>query len=103
MPIPGLGVVKYHSWCRSKLGSKTLSLELGGFGITVNNVLPGATETGRLENIINTKAEKSGKKVAEVKAEMMGEIPAGHFGKPEDLAAAVAFLVSPSGGYINGD
>lgn len=50
--------------------SKTLANELGQFGITVNNVLPGATATERLTEIINNKAAKTGKSIEEV-AEMM--------------------------------
>lgn len=101
MPIPGLGVSNtirgaVASW------SKTLSAELAPFGITVNNVLPGSTKTGRLESIIENKARKSGQRVEEVEEAMKGEIPAGRFGEPQELAAAVAFLSSPAAAYING-
>lgn len=82
--------------------SKTLANELGKFGITVNNVLPGATATGRLESIIENKSKASGKTVEEVEDEMKSEIPARRFAKPEEIANAVAFLASPSAGYING-
>lgn len=101
MPIPGLGVSNtirgaVASW------SKTLSMELAPFGITVNNVLPGSTKTGRLDSIISSKSEKSQKSIDEVQQEMMDEIPAGRFGEPQELAAAVAFLSSASAAYING-
>lgn len=101
MPIPGLGV---SNTIRGAVASwaKTLSMELGPFGITVNNVLPGATKTGRLDSIIENKASKLGKSIETVEKEMISEIPAGHFGSPNDLAAAVAFLASPSAAYING-
>lgn len=82
--------------------SKTLSRELGPFGITVNNVLPGTTKTGRLQAIIEDRARKSGKTAAEIEAELLAEIPTGRFGKPEEIAAAVAFLASPAAAYING-
>lgn len=100
-PIPGLGVSNtirgaVASW------SKTLSLELAEFGITVNNILPGATETGRLESLIESKAKKLSKTVYEVEQEMKGSIPSGRFAKPEELASAVAFLCSEAAGYING-
>src|SRR5204862_5060135 len=79
-PIKGLGV---SNTIRAAVGnwSKTLSLELGQFGITVNNVLPGATLTGRLESIIQTKAGKTGHSSEEISGEMLAEIPAGRFGK----------------------
>jgi 3-oxoacyl-[acyl-carrier protein] reductase len=82
--------------------SKTLSVELAPFGITVNNVLPGATSTGRLQHIINNKADKAEKSVALIEKEMLKEIPAGRFAGPEEIAYAVAFLASPAAAYING-
>jgi len=82
--------------------AKTLSNELGPFGITVNNVLPGATETERLAAIISNKAAKSGKTVEEVAEAMKGIVPARRFAKPEEIANAIAFLVSDAAAYING-
>ncbi len=82
--------------------AKTLSVELAPFSITVNNVLPGATMTGRLEAIINNQASKSGKSFEESKEEMVKEIPAGRIGEASEVAAAVAFLASPAASYING-
>ena len=82
--------------------SKTLSVEVAPFGITVNNVLPGATATQRLSSIIENKSQKQNHTIDEVEQEMLAEIPAGRFGKPEEIAAAVAFLASPSAAYING-
>ena len=100
-PIPGLGVSNtirgaVNSW------SKTLANELGQFGITVNNVLPGATSTGRLSAIIENKATKSDKSVAEIEKTMVAEIPAKRFADASEVASAVAFLASPAAGYING-
>lgn len=101
MPIRGLGV---SNTIRGAVASwaKTLSLELAPYGITVNNVLPGATQTGRLDNLIQTKAQKSGKTAAEIRQEMIQEIPAGRIGLPEEVAAAIAFLATPAAAYING-
>jgi len=82
--------------------AKTLSLELASFGITVNNVLPGFTMTGRLESLINSRAEKEGKDFETVKQEMIKEIPAGRIARAEEVAAAVAFLAMPAAAYING-
>lgn len=101
MPIKGLGV---SNTTRGAVANwaKTLSVELAPFGITVNNVLPGATMTGRLEALIQSKAQKSGKSFEDATQEMMAEIPAGRISEPHEVAAAVAFLASPAAGYING-
>lgn len=82
--------------------SKTLAGELGQFNITVNNVLPGATETGRLEQIISNRAGKLGVSAENVKHEMSGEVPMKRLARPEEIAAAIAFLASPAASYING-
>ena len=100
-PIPGLGVSNtirgaVNSW------SKTLANELGEYGITVNNVLPGATNTVRLASIIENKATKLGKSVGEIENNMKAEIPAKRFAEASEVAATVAFLASPAAGYVNG-
>lgn len=101
MPLKGLGV---SNTIRGAVAnwSKTLSMELGGFGITVNNVLPGATMTSRLESIIENKATKLDKSEESVKQAMLAEIPAKRFAEAEEVANAAAFLCSPAAGYING-
>lgn len=100
-PIPGLGV---SNTIRAAVANwaKTLSLELAAFGITVNNVLPGATETDRIAEILHNRAEKSGKSIETLKEEMLQEVPMKRFANPEETAAAVAFLCSPSAAYITG-
>lgn len=101
LPLPNLGVSNTIRGAVANWG-KTLANELGPFGITVNNVLPGATETERLATIIRNKAQKAGISEAEVIAEMVYEIPLRRFARPQEIAAAVAFLCGPSGAYING-
>ncbi|MFD2246575.1 SDR family oxidoreductase [Pontibacter ruber] len=100
-PLHGLGV---SNTIRGAVASwaKTMANELGQFGITVNNVLPGATRTGRLESIIENKANKTASNIDQVEEEMMAEIPARRFAEPEEVAAAAAFLATPAAAYING-
>jgi 3-oxoacyl-[acyl-carrier protein] reductase len=101
MPLPGLGV---SNTIRGAVASwaKTLAGELGGFGITVNNVLPGFTKTGRADYVIENKAAATGQTPEAVLKALEAEIPAGRIGKPEEFGAAVAFLCTPAAAYING-
>jgi 3-oxoacyl-[acyl-carrier protein] reductase len=100
-PIKNLGVSNTIRWAVAGW-SKTLSRELAPFGITVNNILPGATNTQRLQSLFESMSSARGITVEEIKSEWMNEIPAGRFGEPEELAYAAAFLASPLAGYING-
>jgi 3-oxoacyl-[acyl-carrier protein] reductase len=100
-PLDGLGVSNtirgaVASW------SKTLANELGEFGITVNNVLPGATGTERLNEIIKNKAAKTGLSIEEVSTNMKNSSPAKRFAKPEEIANAIVFLTSEKASFING-
>lgn len=100
-PIPGLGV---SNTIRNAVGNwaKTLATELGGFQITVNNVLPGFTNTARLDQIIKIKSEKANTTEAEMEQLLKSYVPAARFAKPEETAAAVTFLASAQASYING-
>lgn len=82
--------------------SKTMANELGQFGITVNNVLPGATHTGRLEEIAGVRAQKTGESIQDILTDMGNETPMKRIAKPEEIAAAVCFLASEKASYING-
>lgn len=100
-PLKGLGV---SNTIRGAVANwaKTLAGEIAGDGITVNNVLPGATETDRLAEIMQGKAKWQGAKLDDIIAEEKAHIPAGRFGSPGELAQAIAFLASPAAAYING-
>ncbi len=100
-PIPNLGV---SNTTRGAVASwaKTMSIELAGFGITVNNVLPGFTNTGRLNEIIDARANKQGVSQEQVIKQMVATVPANRFGEPSEIAAAAAFLATPAAAYING-
>lgn len=100
-PLKGLGV---SNTIRAAVGNwaKTLSVELAPYGITVNNVLPGATSTDRLKQIIEGKASKQKHSIEEVSSEMTSEIPMGRFAKPEEIAYAIVFLASEYAAYITG-
>lgn len=100
-PIAGLGV---SNTIRGAVASwaKTLSRELAGQGITVNNVLPGYTETGRIAQILRDRAQASGQTQEAVAEGMRKAVPAGRFAQPAEIAAAIAFLCSPAAAYING-
>lgn len=100
-PIPGLGVSNtirgaVASW------SKTLAGEIGQFGITVNNVLPGYTRTSRYDSLVEGKSAKENKSFEDVDNQYAESIPLKRIGTPEEFGAAVAFLCSPSAGYISG-
>lgn len=100
-PLPNLGV---SNTIRAAVAnwSKTMANELAIYGITVNNVLPGATATDRLAAIIQNKSQKSGKSTDEIREEMLAEIPMHRFAHPEEVAAAVCFLASSDASYITG-
>ena len=100
-PLDGLGV---SNTIRGAVAnwSKTLANELGQFKITVNNVLPGATDTERLNEIIHNKAVKTGKTKEEVATLMKNASPAKRFAKPSEVASAAVFLASECASFING-
>ncbi|MCB0662207.1 MAG: SDR family oxidoreductase [Saprospiraceae bacterium] len=100
-PLNGLGV---SNTIRNAVANwaKTLSNEIGQTGITVNNVLPGFTQTERLTELIQHNAEASGMSEETIMKAMQAEVPLGRFADPKEIAAAIAFLASPAASYITG-
>jgi 3-oxoacyl-[acyl-carrier protein] reductase len=101
IPLRGLGV---SNTVRGAVAnwSKTLSIELAPYGITVNNILPGSTKTGRIESLIQTRAQKSQRSPDDVRQEMIAEIPAGRMAEASEIGVVAAFLATPAAGYVNG-
>lgn len=100
-PLDNLGVSNSTRWAVAGW-AKTWANEAGRFGVTVNNVLPGYTRTGRLVEIIEKRAAASGQSRETVEEQFKSHVPLRRFAEPEEVAAAVAFLASPAAGYING-
>jgi 3-oxoacyl-[acyl-carrier protein] reductase len=99
--IPGLGVSNTIRGAVAQW-AKTLALELGEFGITVNNVLPGYTNTARLQSLADLKAKSLGVTPEEINEMWKNNTSMRRLGEPEEVASAVAFLASDAASYING-
>ena len=100
-PLDNLGVSNTTRWAVAGW-AKTWANEVGQWGITVNNILPGFTRTGRLTEIVEKRAAASGQSAEFVENQFKSNVPARRFAEPSEVAAAVAFLASPAAGYING-
>lgn len=100
-PLDNLGVSNTIRSATSAW-SKTLSREVAPYGVTVNNVLPGATATQRLASIMENTAARKGISVEDVERDMTGEIPMQRFAQPSEIAAGVLFLASEEASYITG-
>tara|TARA_A100001011_G_scaffold394778_1_gene487980 strand:- start:1453 stop:2229 length:777 start_codon:yes stop_codon:yes gene_type:complete len=100
-PIKGLGI---SNTIRGAVANwaKTLSFELGEFGITVNNILPGYTDTQRLKEIFLNKSKKSNYDIESIVSDAHSQIPLGRFADPKETAKAICFLASQDASYING-
>lgn len=80
----------------------SLSKEVAGRGVTVNNVMPGIMDTGALERVIDARAAMHGSDATTVRAAMAAEIPMGRLGTANDFGPVCAFLCSPLADYITG-
>jgi len=100
-PINGLGI---SNLVRAAVANwaKTLANEISHFGITINNVLPGYTNTDRLDYLFSKQATEQGVDKEAILQKTASATPLGRIGEPAEFGAAVAFLCSPAAGYING-
>jgi 3-oxoacyl-[acyl-carrier protein] reductase len=100
-PLANLGV---SNTIRGAMASwaKTMANELGPFGITVNNILPGLTKTPRFESLKKSTAEKTKASPESVEDQWKSTIPLRRFAEASEVAMAIAFLASPAAGYISG-
>ena len=100
-PIKGLGV---SNTIRGAVANwaKTLSFELGEYGITVNNILPGFTDTERLKEVFLNKSKMNNEDIESVIMDAYSQIPMGRFANPKETAKAICFLASEDASYING-
>lgn len=101
IPIDNLGV---SNTIRAATASwaKTLSNEVGQYGITVNSILPGFIDTQRLRSLIEVNAGRKNSSIEQVAEEMKATIPAKRFGRAEEIAAVALFLASAAASYVNG-
>jgi 3-oxoacyl-[acyl-carrier protein] reductase len=83
--------------------AKQMSLELAAQGVRVNQLMPGATGTDRMENIVAAKSAANGTTRDEEIAKVVSAIPMGRWAEPEEIARAAAYLVSPAAGFVTGE
>ncbi|KKB78190.1 3-oxoacyl-ACP reductase [Devosia soli] len=100
-PIPRLAIS--NALRQSLVGwSKTLAAEVAADNVTVNVVVQGRIHTERIDELDAANAKRLQKSVEEVRTQSIATIPAGRYGRPEELADVVAFLASERASYIVG-
>ncbi len=100
-PVPNL--VLSNSVRAATVGlTKSLAMELGKDGIRFNSILPGWTQTERIQELMNFRAENNKSTVEDEMAKQTAEIPLGRMAQPEEFAKVAVFLVSPAASYVHG-
>jgi 3-oxoacyl-[acyl-carrier protein] reductase len=100
-PIPNLLISNSVRAATAGL-TKTLALELGKEGIRLNSILPGWTETERVEELMSARAQANQTSVEEEKRKQVEAVALQRMAQPEEFANAAVFLVSPAASYITG-
>ncbi len=100
-PIANLGVSNTIRGAMAQW-AKTMANELGPQNITVNNVLPGYTNTDRLEALAQASAQRLNKSVDDIKDQWLAATPLRRFAEPEEIAFAALYLASPMGAFVSG-
>jgi 3-oxoacyl-[acyl-carrier protein] reductase len=101
-----VGAPGQAAYCASKHGvlglTKVLAIDLAPFGINVNAICPGNTETEMMRYVMTKRAESRGQTFDDLTQGILAKTPLGRFGQPDDIARVVLFLVSPAAAYITG-
>lgn len=102
----GFGYTNRSPYCTAKWGligfTKTLSIELGAFGIRANAIMPGAVDGPRLEKVIEGRAKATHQSVEEIRKETMAVQSLRRLLNPKDIAVLAVFLASDSAKSISG-